>query len=182
MQSSTLPDQLIPDVVDEFHPTNAQLKVEFGPHVVNMGNILTPTQVKDMPHVHWNAEGNALYTLCMTDPDAPSRADPKNREWLHWLVVNIPGSEVTKGHTVVGYIGSAPPKGSGLHRYVLLLYKQSAKIEPTEKHLTSEQGAGREKFKIRAFAKKYNMHLQDVKYYQAEWDDYVPKVYAKLKD
>ncbi|KAF8414558.1 hypothetical protein L210DRAFT_3434826, partial [Boletus edulis BED1] len=26
------------------------------------------------------------YTLVMTDPDAPSRSDPKMGEWRHWLV------------------------------------------------------------------------------------------------
>jgi len=34
--------------------------------VVNMGNELTPTQVKDEPSVNWPADPNALYTLCMT--------------------------------------------------------------------------------------------------------------------
>ena len=37
------------------------------------GNELTPTQVKNRPTVHWDADPNAFYTLIMTDPDAPSR-------------------------------------------------------------------------------------------------------------
>ena len=56
----------------------------------------------------------------LLDPDAPSRADPKFREWRHWLVVNIPGSDVAKGEEVAAYIGSGPPEGTGLHRYVYL--------------------------------------------------------------
>lgn len=36
---------------------------------VNLGNVLTPTQVKDQPTVSWEAEDGAFYTLCMTDPD-----------------------------------------------------------------------------------------------------------------
>ncbi len=31
------------------------------------------------------------------DPDAPSRKEPKFREWHHYLVVNIPGTDVSKG-------------------------------------------------------------------------------------
>ena len=27
----------------------------------------------------------------MVDPDAPSRKNPTAAQWLHWLVVNIPG-------------------------------------------------------------------------------------------
>jgi len=34
----------------------------------------------------------------------------------HWLVLNIPGSDVTKGETRKGYVPSAPPKGSGMVR------------------------------------------------------------------
>lgn len=32
-----------------------------------------------------------------SDPDAPSRAEPTFREWHHWLVVNIPGTDISKG-------------------------------------------------------------------------------------
>lgn len=31
-----------------------------------LGNELTPTQVKDKPSVRWNAESNSYYTLCLT--------------------------------------------------------------------------------------------------------------------
>lgn len=63
-----------------------------------MGNELTPTQVKDIPlHIVWPTEEKTLYTLIMTDPDAPSRLTPNYREWHHWLVVNIPGNEVGRG-------------------------------------------------------------------------------------
>lgn len=59
-----------------------------------------------------------------SDPDAPSRANPSEREWLHWAVVNIPGSNVTAGNTIAEYVGSGPPKDSGLHRYVFLVFRQ----------------------------------------------------------
>nr|CAH7752657.1 unnamed protein product [Callosobruchus chinensis] len=31
-----------------------------------MGNVLTPTQVKDIPKVTWDADSGKHYTLCMT--------------------------------------------------------------------------------------------------------------------
>lgn len=61
------------------------------------------------------------------DPDAPSREDPKHREWAHWTVTNIPGAQVEKGDTIAEYVGSGPPKDTGLHRYVFLVYKQEQK-------------------------------------------------------
>ena len=56
----------------------------------------------------------------LVDPDAPSRADPKWGEWRHWLVINIPGCDVSKGEALSVYIGSGPPPDTGLHRYILL--------------------------------------------------------------
>merc|ERR1711973_958518 len=89
--------QVVPDVIDTA-PTNT-IKVE------------------------WPTEEGALYTLCMTDPDAPSRAEPTFREWHHWLVVNIPGNNISQGDVLSEYVGSGPPQGTGLHRYIFLAYK-----------------------------------------------------------
>ena len=58
--------------------------------------------------------------IMLTDPDAPTPENPKKREWRHWLVMNIPGNDISSGETCVSYIGAAPPKGSNPHRYVIL--------------------------------------------------------------
>lgn len=73
----------------------------------------------------------------MLDPDAPSRAQPDFREWHHWLVVNIPGDKVAEGETLSEYVGSGPPQGTGLHRYVFLVYKQNGKATFDEPRLTN---------------------------------------------
>jgi len=57
----------------------AVLNVKYGNLEVKLGNALKPTQVKNPPTVTWNADPNKLYLLCMTDPDAPSRKEPKFR-------------------------------------------------------------------------------------------------------
>lgn len=105
---------------------------------VNQVAELTPNQVKDQPTVKWNADKDTYYTLIFTDPDAPSRADPKFREFRHWLVVNIPGDNVNAGDILFDYIGSGPPEGTGLHRYVFLVYKQSGKIDFDETRVHNE--------------------------------------------
>lgn len=51
----------------------------------------------------------------VSDPDAPSREKHHFREVLHWLVVNIPGSDVSSGDTLMEYIGSGPPQGTGTY-------------------------------------------------------------------
>ncbi|XP_055927951.1 protein D3-like isoform X2 [Argiope bruennichi] len=150
--------------------------------IVNLGTELTPTQVKDPPtHLCWPTEEGALYTVCLTDPDAPSRANPKYREWHHWLVVNIPGTEVSDGIVMSEYVGAGPPQGTGFHRYVLMIYKQPGPINPDEKRLTNTSGDHRGNFKISNFARKYNLGEPVAgNFFQAKWDSYVPKLYEQL--
>lgn len=117
---------VVPDVIDSV--PNAILEVIYPKTVkVESGNELTPTKVKDQPSVTWKTETDAFYTLVMTDPDAPSRKNPKFREWHHWLVGNIPGNDISKGNTLSEYVGAGPPKDTGLHRYVLLVKELTTK-------------------------------------------------------
>jgi len=53
----------------------------------------------------------------LTDPDAPSRANPVRREFRHWLVGNIPGDKLDQGETLTEYVGSGPPKDTGKVEY-----------------------------------------------------------------
>lgn len=117
----------------------------------------------------------------MTDPDAPSRAEPTYREWSHWLITNIPGDDVSKGEVLSAYIGSGPPQGTGLHRYVFLIYKQSSKLIFDELRLPNTSGENRANFKVKAFADKYLLgHPVAGNFYQASWDEYVPILYKQL--
>ncbi|XP_022661274.1 protein D2-like isoform X1 [Varroa destructor] len=172
--------KVVPDVVDSV-PENI-VEVNYSEGRVNLGNVLTPTQVKDIPSVNYTADNDSLYTLCMTDPDAPSRQTPKYREWHHWLVGNIPGQQISEGETLSEYVGAGPPKGTGLHRYVFLVYKQpEGRINFDEKRLTNRSGDNRGGFHIRDFAKKYKLGEPiAANFFQAEYDDYVPKLYEQL--
>ncbi|EDS33459.1 phosphatidylethanolamine-binding protein 2 [Culex quinquefasciatus] len=117
----------------------------------------------------------------MTDPDAPSRKEPTYREWHHWLVGNIPGADVAKGETLSEYVGSGPPEGTGLHRYVFLVYKQNGKLSFDEPRLTNRSGDNRGGFSIAKFAEKYKLGNPVAgNFYQAQWDDYVPILYKQL--
>ena len=61
----------------------------------------------------------------MTDPDAPSVTNPIYREFVHWVVVNIPGHDVRNGEELLEYTGPMPAFNSGCHRYIFLLFKQT---------------------------------------------------------
>ncbi|KAG7318151.1 hypothetical protein KOW79_017906 [Hemibagrus wyckioides] len=160
------------------------LTVKYGSlEIDELGKVFTPTQVQNRPTViEWEGcDSSKLYTLAMTDPDAPSRKDPKFREWHHFLVVNMKGNDVSSGCVMSDYVGSGPPKGTGLHRYVWLVYEQPGPVNCNERVLTNRSGDNRGKFKIQDFRKKYSLGAPVAgTCYQAEWDDYVPKLYEQL--
>ncbi|KAJ8027426.1 Phosphatidylethanolamine-binding protein-like F40A3.3 [Holothuria leucospilota] len=171
--------EVVPDVLSATPPGVAEVTWPSGVKA-ELGNVVTPTQMQDIPQVSWDTESGALYTVIMTDPDAPSRSKPKYREWHHWLVHDVPGLDLSKGKTHAAYIGAGPPKGSGLHRYVILIYKQPGPLtieEPAKPRST----AGRASWKANDFAAKYNLGSPvAANFVQAEWDDYVPKLYESL--
>ncbi|XP_037815091.1 phosphatidylethanolamine-binding protein homolog F40A3.3-like [Lucilia sericata] len=109
--------QIIPDVIAI--PPTELLKVTYPNGViVDKGNKLTPTQVKETPTVEWTHESNQFYTLTFTDPDAPSRKNPQFREYQHWIVVNIPGNDLNKGEILTAYVGSGPPQVTSCQRMI----------------------------------------------------------------
>ncbi|XP_045487158.1 protein D2 isoform X1 [Pieris rapae] len=171
---------VVPDVVPK--APNALVTVKYPSGVeVKEGNELTPRQVKDVPNISYDASPDSFYTLAMTDPDAPSRKEPKFREWHHWLVGNIPGQNVASGETLSAYVGSGPPEGTGLHRYVFLVYKQPSKLTFDEPRLPNTSGDKRAMFSIAKFAEKYKLGDPIAgNFYQAQYDDYVPELYKQL--
>lgn len=166
---------IIPDVIDA-PPLATATVIYTNNKIVTLGNELTPTDVKDPPvTVNWEFKNNTYYTLAMVDPDAPSRSEPKFREFNHWLIVNILENDLSTGDVITGYLGSGPPKGTGLHRYVFLIYKQSGNLENIDEPRTSNTSiAHRVNFSIKGFAKKYNLGQPVAgNFYVAQWDPYV---------
>ena len=171
-------DGIVPDVLSAV-PDIMDMDVAWGDLSLGQGHsgiTLKPSQVHDVPEVEFVAQDETdFYTLMVVDPDAPSRADPKFREWVHWVTVNIQGSDVRTGEDLFGYVGAGPPKGTGLHRYVFLLYRQPyGQIEFNEKKLGCGQDteASRGKFSAKEFSRKYNLgDPYAVKFFKAEYDE-----------
>uniref|UniRef100_A0A3Q7GPH4 Flowering locus T n=1 Tax=Solanum lycopersicum TaxID=4081 RepID=A0A3Q7GPH4_SOLLC len=71
-----------------------------------------------------------FYTLIMVDPDAPSPSNPNLREYLHWLVTDIPATTDTRfGNEIVCYENPTPTMG--IHRFVLCIPQDGVKISNT---------------------------------------------------
>lgn len=116
----------------------------------------------------------------MVNPDIPTRQNPLLREWLHWLVVNVPGVDIAKGDIIDPYIGPMAPKMSGVLRYVFLIYKQHGKQVFDEAKMTNTDVTGHEKFSSMDFAGKYNMELVAGNLFQARWDELVPSLHKQF--
>ncbi|CAH0402668.1 unnamed protein product [Chilo suppressalis] len=172
--------KIVPDVIPTAPEATIELKYPSGA-VASQGNELTPTQVKNQPSVSYKADPAAYYTLVFTDPDNYNTTEPVYREWHHWLVGNIPGNKVSQGEVLSGYIGSGPPEGTGIHRYVFILYKQPGKINFDGTRLTNKSIDGRAAFSTKKFAEKYNLGAPVAgNFYRAQFDDYVPQLYKSL--
>lgn len=137
--------------------------------------------MQNQPSVEWQNEPGAFYTLLFIEPDAPSRTDFSLREWQHWLIVNIPGNNVSKGTTLSEYQGSGPGKNSGLHRYVYLLFKQPRELQFDEQHLSATSTEGRANFSTKKFIEKYDLGKPVAgNFYECQYDEYSDVLLAKL--
>nr|WRK13950.1 flowering locus T-like protein 5 [Diospyros sp. 'deyangshi'] len=84
---------------------------------VTSGCELRPSQAAHSPRVDIGGDDlRNFYTLIMVDPDAPSPNDPSLREYLHWMVTDIPG-------TTSASFGDPLPH-LGIHRFVFVLFQQ----------------------------------------------------------
>ncbi|XP_025802957.1 protein FLOWERING LOCUS T-like isoform X6 [Panicum hallii] len=82
--------QVIGDVLDPF-VKSATMRINYGDKEITNGTGLRASAVLNAPHVEIEGHDQAkLYTLVMVDPDAPSPSKPEYREYLQWLVTDIP--------------------------------------------------------------------------------------------
>nr|ANS56341.1 MFT-like protein [Ginkgo biloba] len=145
--------RVIGDVIDMFTPS-VDMAVFYGAKQVTNGCEIKPSATVQRPNVqvagrHYD---DTLYTLVMTDPDAPSPSEPNMREWIHWMVTDIPGAtDATQGKEILPYMGPRPP--IGIHRYIFVLFKQRG---PMVMAMPPQQ---RNNFSIRTFAAQYGLGL-----------------------
>lgn len=102
------------------------------------GNDIKPAEALEPPTVAYESDGNTLWTLVMTNLDG--NLTENDKEYVHWLVANIPGTCIEKGDIIAEYLRPFPLKGTGYHRYVFVLYKQNGRVVydvPKGKYLTN---------------------------------------------
>jgi phosphatidylethanolamine-binding protein len=98
-----------------------------------LGNSIAPSKLQHPPNIYVEEasspksnDAQPVYVLTLTDPDAPSRDDPKWSEICHWIIATRGGKgKHNKPNEVVEYKAPGPPKKTGKHRYVFTIWLAS---------------------------------------------------------
>jgi len=126
------------------------ITIQYNGQKIENNDMLQLTQVNTKPsYLLQNQIPNKYYTLMMIDIDAPSHDNPIYSPWLHWLIINIQNNSKNE---LIPYYPPTPPKGSGNHRYIFILYEQQIGQISNNKNITK-----REKFKLDSFIKSNNL-------------------------
>ncbi|GBM41206.1 OV-16 antigen [Araneus ventricosus] len=136
-------DRIVPDIVHTT-PEN-ELKVIYSDkYEVACSGEIKRNWTDYQPQLGYKANKTDFYTLVMIDPDAPDPQKPVFAHFLHWLVVNIPGTKLHDGKVLINYMRPSPPPYSNAHRYILMVYKQPFYIFAP----TYMDGKGRSRFNM----------------------------------
>nr|XP_018905898.1 PREDICTED: protein D3-like [Bemisia tabaci] len=136
--------KVVPDVVSLAPDHLMRIDYRRRPTVdVDYGNDIHYFQMKKKPlFLYWPYENNDYYTMIMTDPDAPTAEHPFQKEWQHWMVVNIPEVHWQRGEELTQYLGMIWELGqaNSRKRYVFLVFRHpDGKRIPFDEQYTGEK-------------------------------------------
>lgn len=100
-------------------------------------------------------------------------------KYIYGFSTNIPNNDISKGDQIVPYLQPIPPKGSGHHRHVFVLYKQEKKLDLNSLKITDTTDLTKRTFSTFDF---YRDHQDDMTpaglaFFQSDWDDSLTDVY-----
>lgn len=167
-------NDIVPEIID-VSPRNT-LKILYpNGYYVKAGNLMKTIDVVEQPLVYWKTDPIAkdYYTIVMFSPDYPSRSNPILANFLHWMVVNVPGGRLEDGEVICDYLGALPEPDNDLHRYIFLVFKQKAKTNyGGEERIYVDDFSARERFSIKKFVKKYLLSPVAGNIFLAEFDQH----------
>jgi phosphatidylethanolamine-binding protein (PEBP) family uncharacterized protein len=173
-----LPSAIIPE---SFTPA-LDLSVKFSSGLApEHGSLARVSQVKEQPIISISSpptSSAATYTFMMIDPDAPTPDDPKFGYWRHWVVAAIPSPSATtspddittRGKTLTQYLAPGPKDESGPHRYLFLLFEESAGESLEKADVGGEEFVERRSFRAEELAAKKGLKLVGVQWMRGVGD------------
>lgn len=132
-----------------FSPAD-NLYVNYAGITLHSCQFMTKDQTAEQPILSWDSHPDKLYTIIMSDPDAPGGT------YLHWLIINIANPVfIPVTPPLYSYVGPTPP--SGIHRYFIRVYEQNAPI--FTQRMQEYDNRRRENFPVESFVKKFSLKL-----------------------
>lgn len=162
-------NDIVPSILPEI--PSAKITIIYPKKTVDLGQEFSPQDVTTEPQVQWEADPDKYYTLLMTDLDAPTRRCPFVAEVLHWMVGNIKGCDLSTGEVLAEYRGAGPPRGTGLHRYIFVVFEHETSVVFDEVRIPKE-GARRHRLRFSTdnFRRKYEFKkIFAWNYFKAQW-------------
>ncbi|XP_034835481.2 protein D2-like [Maniola hyperantus] len=135
---------------------STKLSVRFSSEEVDLGNKIPAYSASIPPYIHYPAEPGELYTIIMVDVDTPCAGAPVDAQFVHAIIVNIQSNNLAKGDYLTCYYPVTPYPGSGYHRYVIVLYKQTKKIDVTTPEMQNRH-KNLTNFSMNDFASRYGL-------------------------
>nr|QLM02181.1 flowering locus T 1A_1 [Miltoniopsis roezlii] len=129
---------------------SVRFRVLFNNRPFSNGCDLRPSTVTNRPRAEVGGEDlRVFYTLVMVDLDAPNPSNPTLKEYLHWMVTDIPATtDASFGRELVRYEGPRPV--IGIHRIVFALLRQVRRNSVSSPET-------RENFSTQSFALEYDL-------------------------
>lgn len=164
--------EIISTVIDEFTPS-LFLHVEFpSSDVASLGNVLKVKNVQEEPTLSVgrpsgdsdSSSSELTYTITLTDPDAPSRDNPKWAEMCHFIATGITLSDSSDSlvftlsslEDIMPWKAPGPPPKTGKHRYIFLLFAPTNgttdRLNLTKPEDRQHWGTGKERHGVRDWA------------------------------
>jgi phosphatidylethanolamine-binding protein (PEBP) family uncharacterized protein len=172
---------IIGQVVDDFQP-KCFVAPFYGKKQksVAYGNKFKQSKTKHKPTVQIycpNMKSTPGLTLALTDPDAPSRDNPKWGEMCHWITIAYANGtstpedveleielDLTDCADLIDYKPPGPPPKTGYHRYIFVL------LEGLTTNLTIPEdrqhwGTGQKGHGVRDWAEKEDLKVVGANYF-----------------
>lgn len=165
----------MPEFVPKFTPTiNLVVKHDEATYIYR-GNVLESIKTRAMPTIQYEAKENTMYTIMMVDPDIPIK-DTAAEAWNHYTIVNVPGDKVDQGQVLSEWIPPAPPKDTGIHRYIWLVLEQTRPIAsgtPSQSNTDFNRVIN-----FHEFLKQHQLKPKGISFHRTQFDQDVADLYA----
>ncbi|XP_053695857.1 39S ribosomal protein L38, mitochondrial [Sabethes cyaneus] len=149
---------------------------------VYYGNVLKPSEATRQPEVVFDpnfdfqstgasVKTDSWWTLVLTNPDG--HLSDGEAEYCHWFVANIPNGDLSKGDKIIPYLQPIPPKGTGFHRHIFVLYKQEKRLDMSEFKIDEKNvDLAARTFRTLDFYRKYQDDITPagLAFFQSDWD------------